>query len=118
MRFLSTKDEICSAPCLTFASPEGINEFLNQGGNAALVEGPLLRIMNLQQPASTVTMSIYAVLLGCARLIRDFREIGSSSKFRKPNAVVQVRVEHGANDGLLSIAVRAGLSLAPAFACV
>ena len=31
-------------PVLTFSSPAGVLEFLNQGGNAALVEGPLLKI--------------------------------------------------------------------------
>ena len=40
---LKEGDVILPAPCLSFSSPEGVREFLNQGGNGALVEGPLLK---------------------------------------------------------------------------
>ena len=97
-------------PVLTFSSPAGVLEFLNQGGNAALVEGPMLKITGIQvaEPTSQ-PMVVYAVLLGAARFIRDFREVEGnqekSSKFRKPNAAWRVRPGRGPNDGFLSLEV-------------
>ena len=97
-------------PVLTFSSPAGVLEFLNQGGNAALVEGPLLKITGIEQGDPTAQpMVVYAVLLGVGRFIRDFREVGENhekiSKFRKPNAAWRVRPGRGPNDGFLSLEV-------------
>ena len=97
-------------PVLTFSSPAGVLEFLNQGGNAALVEGPMLKITGIQvaEPTSQ-PMNVYAVLLGIGRFIRDFRELEENhekiSKFRKPNAAWRVRPGRGPNDGFLSLEV-------------
>ena len=70
--------------------------------------GPALRIMKLQQPGTSDTKSVYAVLLGAARLIRDFRDMSpdaKASKLRKPNAMIRVKPEKGANDGFLTVVV-------------
>ena len=92
---LKEGDAILPAPCLSFSSPEGVREFLNQGGNGALVEGPLLKVKKIRQVDGAVG-TIYSVLLGAARLLRDFREQvvePKVAKFRRPNACFRVRPE-------------------------
>ena len=97
-------DVILPALCLSFSSPEGVREFLNQGGNGALVEGPLLKVKKIRQVDGAVG-AIYSVLLGAARLLRDFREQVAEpkvAKFRRPNACFRVRPERGAARRLIN----------------
>lgn len=101
---LKEGDVILPAPCLSFSSPEGVREFLNQGGNGAFVEGPLLKVKKIRQ-ADGAVCAIYSVLLGAARLLRDFREQvvePKVAKFRRPNACFRVRPERGAARRLIN----------------
>ena len=54
--------------CLCFSGTQGVAEFLNNGGNAALLDGPLVQVTGLHMPGEdTQRMSVYAVLVGLAR---------------------------------------------------
>jgi len=79
---LKEDERILIAPCLTFSSANGVRECMNAGGNAALLDGPLLHVQGLQTPAMDTTMSVFAVLVGAARWVTDYRGIS-----KHPNAV-------------------------------
>ena len=54
-------------------------------------------------------MTAYGVLLGIARLVRDYRELDSTrtSKIRRPNAVVaRARPDRWASDGFIELVAR------------
>ena len=62
------------------------------------MEGPLLKVKKIRLVDGAVG-TIYSVLLGAARLLRDFRAQvvePKVAKFRRPNACFRVRPERGA----------------------
>ena len=93
-------DEVIVANCLVYSNPSSVRTFLNQGGNAALIDGPLIQIDGVQEPDGS-EKSFYCVLLGAARLACDYR-----GKRKHPNCVIQVRPEQGPNDGLLRLVAK------------
>ena len=92
-------DEIVAARCLLFSSAQNVAEFLNGEGNTVLLEGPLVKIANVQTPDNDTT-ELFAVLVGVAMFIRDFR-----GKKARPNAVLKFSPGKGCNDGVLSFVV-------------
>ena len=90
------------ATCLCFSDSTGLAEFLNAGGNAALLDGPLVRVGNLQMPGDPdARMSVCAVFVGLARLLRDFRGVR-----KHPNVILRANPNIGPNDGFLEVIVR------------
>ena len=91
-----------NATCLCFSDNAGVAEFLNSGGNSALLDGPLLQVGGLHVPGDEGgRMSVCAVLVGLARLLRDYRGVR-----KHPNVLVRVHPEVGPNDGFVKIMVR------------
>ena len=43
-------DVLCQIGCLFFDSEAGVRGFLNTGGNAALLDGPLVQVRGLRRP--------------------------------------------------------------------
>jgi hypothetical protein len=78
-RALKEHDILGVATALLFSSPGLARDFMNQGGNAALMDGPLVRVTPLRTagvdgldfgPAETV----YSVLVGAMALLGDYRD--------------------------------------------
>ena len=114
-RLVTTKaakegDMLVVATALLFSSPVGITEFLNSGGNGALLEGPMIHVKGVRTQhhggdASSTTLaptkSVYAILVGVSRLVADFRGLR-----KNPNVAFQADPSQGANDGFLKLTVR------------
>ncbi len=107
-RLVTTKaakegDTLVVATSLLFSAPSGVTEFLNCGGNGALLEGPMFHVTGVLQheAAGSRTKSVYAILVGVSRLVADFRGLR-----KHPNVAFQAHPDAGANDGFLKLVVR------------
>lgn len=94
-------DILCPVSCLLFSSAAGLHECISTAGNAALLDGPLLHVSGLRCPGGEV-MAAYAIPVGAARLVSDYRAAGR----HHPNAVLRARPHRGPNDGFLELVVR------------
>ena len=100
-------DILCPVSCLLFSGPAGVHECLRTAGNAALMDGPLIRVTGLRCPGGHVgggseVMDAYGIPVGAARLASHYEDAGRSHA----NARIQVRPSRGANDGFLELTVR------------
>lgn len=102
-------DILCKIGCLFFDSEAGVRGFLNTGGNAALLDGPLIQVRGLRRPGSDGlapapgdTMSVFCIMVGAARLVTDFRTAGR----HHPNVRIRVQPGLGPNDGFLELIAR------------
>ena len=89
---------------LLFSEATAVVEFLNSGGNAALLVAPLLKVEGLLGQSSVkpeATASIYAIPTGVGRLLCDFRSV---RKFA--NVAIMAFPSEGAQDGFLQIKAR------------
>ena len=96
-RHLKEGEVVTVASCLVFSQATLLRRFLSLEGNAALLDGPLVQIDGVSRPEGGTT-SLYALPVGIARLIVDFR---GNRKY--PNCTWAARPEAGPNDGLLTI---------------
>lgn len=104
-RGLSESDVVGHVSSLLFSSRHAAVEFLNLGGNAALLEGPMFELSGLACDAAdgegdSSTKSVFAIPLGAGRLLADWR-----GTRRFPNIRLEICPEKGASDGLLSMRV-------------
>lgn len=104
-RGLREEEVLGSLSALLFSSAGAVAEFLNVEGNAALLEGPLLKISDLsgenpQGVSNAGFSSVFAVPMGVGRLLSDFRGL---KKF--PTAKVVIAPHAGPNDGFLTLKV-------------
>jgi hypothetical protein len=89
---------------LLFTSGAAVASFMNAGGNAALLDAPLLKVTGLLPTDATPTgvrESVFAVPTGVGRLLCDYRGV---RKF--PNVRLSVAPGEGPHDGFLRITVR------------
>ena len=123
-RFIVTQRKLAEtaiameAPCLPFSSAAAIGEFLNHGGNSVLAEGGLVEVTGIKTQDDS-TCSIFAALVGCARFIRDCRQVGAGltkagPASRRANVRFECAPGAGANDGFLFVRVvtRNGVGIA------
>ena len=94
-------DTICIASCLLFSAPQGIRDFFNASSHGALLEGPLLEVCGLDAGEGVRSSKVYAVLVGVARLLCDFRGIR-----KYPNCTFRASAEAGPNDRFLKLMVQ------------
>jgi hypothetical protein len=91
---------------LLFSNVACLTEFLNGDGNSALLEGPLVKVDNLAVSGGDVlfgwteTKELYAVFVGAAMFIRDYR-----GKRGRPNVTMRVTPSKGSADGFISFVV-------------
>lgn len=88
---LREEEVIGNLSALLFTSSAGVTEFLNTGGNAALLEGPLFKVGGLAaaedgEPATAV----FAVPTGVGRLLADYRGVRGFA-----NVIITVHPEQG-----------------------
>ena len=62
------------ASCLLYTDQTRLRNFLNIGGNAALMEGPIVKIDGILATDGSKS-SLYALLIGVARLVTDYRGV-------------------------------------------
>ena len=89
---------------LLFSESAAVLEFLNSGGNAALLDSPLIQVTGLrsqQSESPEATASIFAIPTGVGRLLCDYRTV---RKF--PNVALVATPSEGAKDGFLAMRVR------------
>ena len=96
---LREEDTVCPIRCLIFSTPTAVSEFLNQGGNAALLNGPFVQIGVLKNKGEGKA-TYYAIPVGVGRLLTDYR--GSR---KHANVVLQAHPHAGPNDGLLFLSL-------------
>ena len=106
-RSYKDSDLVGQATCQIFSTLGLLRDFLNQGGNAALMDGPLICVDGLQTTAENgidpgPPVAVYCALVGSMNLLQDYRQAGH--KF--PNCVIVCDPGRGANDGFLSVRVR------------
>ena len=89
-------DMVVLARCLLFSKSQNVAEFVNSGGNSALLEGPLIHITNVETPLGNTT-ELFAVLVGIGMFVQDFR-----GKKARPNACLKFVPGKGCNDGVLT----------------
>ena len=100
---LKEGDQVAIATCLCFPEASAAANFLNAGGNGALLGGPCFKVSNLACPGGgSARMSVFTVLVGLGRFLRDYR--AGSRKFA--NVVVAASPGAGPNDGFLTLTVR------------
>jgi hypothetical protein len=95
---------IMPASCLVFSSKALARDFLNQGGNAALMSAPLIEVQNLEVPDDNFdcsVRSVWCVQTGISQLIGHHKHTGS----KVPNVEFVCNPSKGPNDGFLSIKV-------------
>ena len=88
-----------------FTSLDKVLEFFNTGGNAALLENPLMKIANVKKSVDedVAPQQLYALIIGAFSHILDKRVIDT----RKPsNVEFKIHPEAGANDGLVTVHVK------------
>ena len=100
------REEEIIAPmtALLFSVATAVVEFLNSGGNAALLDAPLLKVEGLLGQSSVnpeATASIFAIPTGIGRLLCDYRSV---RKFA--NVAIMAFPSEGAQDGFLQIRAR------------
>ena len=88
---------------LLFSEASTVVEFLNSGGNAALLDAPLMKVLGLSGRCSdsAATASIFAVPTGVGRLLCDYRTV---RKFA--NVSIIVVPSDGPQDGFLQMKAR------------
>ena len=90
-------DVVFVVKCLLFSTAGCCADFLNTGGNAALLDGPTIEVEGLLHGSEAKTQtSVFAVPVGAATLLRDHRGIR-----HYPNVAIEVHPEVGPNDGFL-----------------
>ena len=102
-RALKEGEVVMTARCLTFSDATMVAQFMNSGGNGALLEGPLIAVRGVEGcdgDGATTFMDVHCVLVGLARMIKDYRGLR-----KRPNVAFRARPERGANDGFLEVVV-------------
>jgi hypothetical protein len=90
---------------LLFSTKGVMRDFLNTGGNVALMGAPLLEAGNLETSdllEGVKLNSVHAVLVGAARLLTDHRH----AKVKFPNVEIICCPELGPNDGFIQFRVK------------
>ena len=64
-------DEVMVARHQLFSSMPRLCAFLNTGGNAALLESPILKVTYPSSDPDTPQKAVYVVILGAARYLQD-----------------------------------------------
>ena len=101
MRGLKEGDTICKISCVLFSTIDGVVEFMNGGGNAALLDGFLLQVVNIKRSEDWLEpMKLYAVPTGIARYLTHYRP---ARQF--PNVQIVAKTGCGPNDGFLEVQV-------------
>jgi hypothetical protein len=86
-------DILCPVSCLLFSGAAGVHECLHTAGNAALLDGPLIRVTGLRCPGGcSEVMDAYGIPVGAARHASHYEDAGRSHA----NARIQVRPSRGA----------------------
>jgi len=101
---LKEHDVVGLATALNFSTPGLVRDFMNQGGNAVLMDGPVVHAKSLRASENGVELphqSVYCVLVGAMNLLVDFREAG----LKVPNCYIECRPECGASDGFLQVRI-------------
>ena len=102
---LKEGDVVLQASCLLFTTLSKVTEFLNSGGNSVLLEGPIVRINGLLDDTGS-SRTIFAVLVGAAMFIGDFR-----GKTGRPNVTLRVKPTAGPNHGILEYVVTTRMNI-------
>ena len=97
---LKEGDVLMQASCLLFTDIAKVTEFLNTGGNSALLQGPVVRMDGLLDDTGS-PRTIFAVMVGAAMFIGDYRSGGG-----RPNVALVVKPCAGANHGILEYVVK------------
>ena len=101
MRGLKEGDTICKISCVLFSTIDGVVEFMNRGGNAALLDGFLLQVVNIKRSEDWLEpMKLYAAPTGIARYLTHYRP---AREF--PNVQIVAKTGCGPNDGFLEVQV-------------
>jgi hypothetical protein len=90
---------------LLFSTKGVMRDFLNKGGNVALMDAPLLEVRNLETSdllEGVQFNSVYSVPVGAARLLTDHRH----AKAKFPNVELFCCPELGPNDGFIQFRVK------------
>jgi len=98
---LREEDTMCPIRCLIFSTPSAVSEFLNQGGNAALLDGPVVQIGGVLKNDGEGKATYYVIPVGVGRLLTDYR-----GNRKHANVILQAHPHVGPNDGFLSLKVR------------
>ena len=94
---------IGSMTALLFSEASTVVEFLNSGGNAALLDAPLMQVLGLLQSSAffAATAAIFAIPTGVGRLLCDYRTV---RKFA--NVSIVAVPSDGPQDGFLQMKAR------------
>ena len=96
---------IGAASCLIFSTKALARDFLNQGGNAALMDAPIIEVQNIEASSldgeHTGPRSLFCVQTGISQLIGHYKHCGA----KVPNVEFFCTPSKGPNDGFLSIRV-------------
>ena len=92
--------------CLHFSSKTRLRDFLNQGGNAAVMNAPMYEVQNLDVADYTeveqMTKSVFSLAVGAGSLLTDYR----TAKGKYPNVEVVAVPSEGPRDGFLVMRVK------------
>ena len=103
---LKEGQRIGNISCLVFSTKTLMRDFLNKGGNLALIDSPLLEVGNLETndpvDGGVLRKSVFCIPVGAARLLTDHRQ----AKVKFPNVEIICFPELGANDGFLQLRVK------------
>jgi hypothetical protein len=94
---------------LLFSTKPLMRDFLNKGGNQALMDAPLLEVRNLETsdpldeaPDVLRRTSVFSIPVGVARLLVDHRH----AKLKFPNVELYCSPDAGPNDGFIQARVK------------
>jgi hypothetical protein len=85
-----------------FTGLQQVADFFNAGGNAALLDKPLIMVTNLKESGSESRFSVFALLLGAGSFIVDRRTLGMKTS----NLKFSVHPEQGCNDGFITAEIK------------
>ena len=100
-RALKEGDTVIVARSLLFSSAQHVRDFMNVEGHSALLEGPLIKVTGLDRKVEPRSLEVFAVLVGAARLLCDYRGIRKWA-----NAAIVPQPNCGPNDGFLIVRVQ------------
>jgi hypothetical protein len=108
-RALKEGDVIGKASAMLYSTKGLMRDFLNQGGNAALMDAPLLEAAGvevgegLSEPGEAApTKKVFGILVGAMRLLTDYRH----AKLKFPNVELVCCPDAGPNDGFFELKVK------------